>query len=288
MPNYKIGFSSRNYKRPVEGMLFKDLYDLDQYTTKFKNEAELKIALLDQQYLTSKDVTCNVRVLYNHDKKVKEKIVFYKDMANYLDIHYLRAKILSYATDIDFLKRVERKFNGNKSVTFQLATITKYMEDTKKVGYAYPSDVIYNALSELFKRVISREIKTTDNTKKREYEVNYSLFRDLATFVYKYDNHIEEEFEDAREMFEEEDPLIESYKGEQIGIFDSPIKEPKKEEKASDGLFDPDFEYNPDVDEDDFEEPLFPPNSEEEKRYNAYMDSLPYEDFEGEFHKRRR
>ena len=91
MARYKLGIKGKNGRIiDLEKLVKIDtLEDLDNFTTQFENEEELKKHLYSKTLLTIKDVNekDNIKVMYRYDSKVKKIDVAFSDIKRYLNIY---------------------------------------------------------------------------------------------------------------------------------------------------------------------------------------------------------
>ena len=134
--------------------------------------------------------------------------------------------------------------------------IRLYISDVKNNGgKGYYSKFLNTALDDLIIKASNRIDPHTG-----ELSENYKGFRDLAVFVYKYLNKKQKKQEKEKQEDIKKDDLW-----EQSNMFDK-IDDTKKNEYE---------EYL----DDDFVEPIFPPNSEEEVKYNEYLQKIEEDSF---------
>lgn len=277
MARYKIGIFNRKEGRIIDLesiTKLEKLENLDNFTTAFNNESELKIYLFNQGLITNEELKENISIMYKYNGKIKKLNIFYQDMKKYLDMVHLRFELKGLSSNLEFLEKLANFYsNGSTSFNKQglnVSDIRHYLSDVRRNGgETFYSTMLETAIEDLFKKAIIRTV----NTQTGEVKEDYKGLRDLAYFIYK--------FKKSRETKIENKPIAPEIVGEQNSLFDegyvkmflSEVEEPQntKWQLSSEG--DPDF----------------PPNSEEEAAYIRYMEELQNKplDMESNPHYRR-
>ena len=186
-----------------------------------------------------KGIDRKLHVVYRNSGKDKKLYVLYSDMNKFMNIDYLRSIINSLAKDIKFLEMLANHYDAGKSTyNMQLANV--------QVLRGYVNDIRFSESKEPFfaQRVydalndIIIKAVYKINPKTGEIKANYRGLRDLALFIKKYTDK----------------------------LFKNELEEDRKDNISR-------FEYT-----DNYEEPDFPPNSEEEGMYLKYLSELPNEE----------
>lgn len=262
MANYNLAFYKKNQFTQIDLNIPKKVKNIDEYTTEFVDEKELKLDLLNKNLISKEDINSKIYIIYNYNKEIKKLNIIYRNQKKYLDEQYLRNKIQSLKSDFTFLEKLANHYStGSAKYNPQLLNVSdirNYLGYVRTTGIhsSEVQDMLNKALNDLFIKAIGELDRNSG-----EFKYNYRGLRDLARFVFRYietkkleelKTQIKEEvkIEKKEEIKREFKPYI----GEQLNFFDNP---PILEE-----------------DIDDYEEPLFPPNSEEEKMYNDYEAKL--------------
>lgn len=255
MANYKLGVYTRNNGRIIDLSRItkiKELDKLDDLTSTFNSEEELKIYLFNQGLITSEEIKQNISVMYNYGGKVKKLPIFYSDMKKYLDEINLKYELNGLKSDTKFLEKLARHYSlGSDSFNPQglnVQDIRIYLSDVRNNGgEIFFSNMLETAINDLFHKAVYKIDKKTTG----EVKVNYRGLRDLALFIYKYKDSLKKEKEAKEEIKKDVDEWV------QTSIFETPQVTP---------------EFNPE--EADFNEPDFPPNSEEEREFSTYLEEI--------------
>lgn len=265
MVSYKIGVHNRKEARVVDLdkiTVIKSLDKLDELTSTFKSEEELKVYLFNQELISSQEINKNLSIMYKMNNKVKKLPIIYQDMKKYLDIVYLRAKMMSAANNIELLEKLARHYSiGSEKFNPQgvnVSDIRMYISDVRSNGgNLFYSRGLEIALNDMFQKAV---LKAPDK-KTGEVKENYRGLRDLAMFFYKYEKDLEKKETKQEEVKKEVEPEWQQMTMMELMNAQSnttPIdeEEPRKPELSSAG------------------DPLFPPNSEEERDYQRYLEHL--------------
>ena len=261
MPKYNLGFYNKNNSITIDLtniFNFKTLEELDNFTSNFKNETELKIYLVKKGILYGNYVSKNINVIYKNEGTYKKIPVLYLDNKKYVDIEYLKNKLLSMSGNLEFLEKLANRMDSRKKHNIQgtnIAAIRTHLINIR--GNGDPSetyDLLFSALSDMFyKAVIS-----SPNKKTREVKISYRGLRDLGLFVAKYDK-IDLQNTNVNETVEIDEL-------DQVTYDDYLMEENEYSEEDSYSV-----SYDELLTQDG--SPFFPPNSEEERRYRAYVES---------------
>lgn len=218
---------------------------LDMITMRFLDEQSL-IKYLVSKKMYDKKNDKKLHVVYRNKGKDKKLPVLYSDCYKFMDLSYLRPIINSLSKDITFLEKLANHYGAGKSTyNTQLANV--------QILRGYINDVRFSESGEPFfaQRVydalndIIIKAVYRVNEKTGEIKVNYRGFRDLALFIKKYTDKLL-------------DKELEGYTE-------------KNDSK---------FTYN-----ENYDEPDFPPYSEEEEMYLKYIDSLEDEESDYSYEK---
>ena len=117
MPKYNLGFYNKNNSITIDlTNIFnlKSLEELDNFTSNFKNETELKIYLVKKGILYGNYVSKNINVIYKNEGTYKKIPVLYLDNKKYVDIEYLKNKLLSMSGNLEFLEKLANRMDSRK------------------------------------------------------------------------------------------------------------------------------------------------------------------------------
>lgn len=266
MARYKLGvFSKKDEGRIIDldkKIKLENLNLLDEFTTDFNNESELKVYLFNQGLITNEELSQNISIRYKYNGKIKKLPLFYQDMKKYLDIIHLRYELKSLSSDIVFLEKLANFYsNGKTSFNKQglnVSDIRLYLSDVRtNGGKSFNSTLLEIAINDLFEKAIIRE----KNLQTGEVKEDYRGLRDLALFIYKY-KKTEQKKQERIEVLE----IV----GEQTSLFDEGYVKQLRNivEKNNNKSWTLSSEGDPD----------FPYNSEEEREYQRYLENLPDEE----------
>ncbi len=209
-----------------------EMKKLDEFTSEFNNEIELKKYLIQKNKIDELDFAKKIEIVHTWNQKVFRSPIIYKSAKKYLDRNLKYCVEVLVKDDIEFLEAYIKLLQKDRSIIYK--NMYQSICDLKTFVKDYYSDNIYNdsytmrneALNDIFdKYAYSKTGK-----------INYNNCRKLAVLIDEY----------TKSRLKKKQEIID---GKQLQIF------------------------NDDMD-DDYEEPLFPPNSEEEAMYNKYLESL--------------
>lgn len=249
---YKLGIFNKKEGRVIELDNEKGLENLDIETLKYNSEDELKLYLYNKELISKEEIKYSLSIMYKNKGKINKLPVLYKDMTKYLDIVQLRYELKSLSNDIVFLEKLARHYSiGSGKFNPQglnVSDIRRYIGDVRtNGGHNFYSRMLEEAINDLYKKAIFKEI----NKENGEVKFNYRGLRDLGLFIYKYKNKLENKIEKEEKNTKEE--------WIQATMFDSIDLNEENDNKwhlSSEG------------------ESEFPPNSEEEKNYLRYLEEL--------------
>lgn len=209
-----------------------DIKKLDEFTSEFNNEIELKKYLIQKNKIDELDFAKKIEIVHTFNQKIFRAPIIYKSTKKYLDRNLKYCIEVLVNDDIEFLEAYIKLLQKDRSIIYK--NMYQSICDLKTFIKDYYSDNIYNdsyamkneALNDIFdKYAYSKTGK-----------INYNNCRKLAVLIDEY----------TKSRLKKKQETID---GEQLQIFNDDI-------------------------EDDYEEPLFPSNSEEEAMYNKYLESL--------------
>lgn len=263
MARYKLGVWNKKEGRIInlDGIIsLKNLKTLDEFTTAFNNENELKVYLFNQGLISNYELNQSITIMYKYDGKVKKLPIFYQDMKKYLDLIHLRYELKGLSSNLEFLEKLANYYsNGSTSYNKQglnVSAIRHYLNDARSNGgYYFYSNMLETTIEDLFKKAIVREI----NRDTGEIKEDYRGMRDLALFILKFKKQQEKKKE--KEELKKLDTVW-----QQPTLFDIFNQSYQEKENTNNQVLN------------DGEEPYFPFNSEEEKNFLRQLENLPNEE----------
>lgn len=153
------------------------LEEIDEFTSKFSNEIELKRKLFERGLISRDELNQKIEIrmkLNGKLEKVRHGLV-YSNIKKYLDIQYLTSKLLILSNDKEFINKLLDHHRGNykQEGLRQINAIVN--------GYNGPDLNMSKAIYQF----VQDEIFKTD----REtglVTIKYKSLHDLAMFVYNY------------------------------------------------------------------------------------------------------
>ena len=270
MVSYKIGIYNRKEARIIDLdkiTKIKSLDKLDELTSTFNSEEELKTYLFNQELISLDEMKKNLSIMYKNNGKVKKLPIVYQDMKKYLDIVYLKAKMMSASQDIELLEKLARHYSiGSDKFNPQgvnVSDIRMYISDFRSNGEKhFYSRALALALDDMWQKAVFKLV----DKKTGEVKENYRGSRDLGMFLYKYEKTLEKKEEKQETKVEVKTEKVTEPEWVQSTFFDiwSEESSRKTDEKENNGKWVLSSEGEPD----------FPPNSEEERNYLRYLDEL--------------
>lgn len=261
MVNYKLGFYKKDNSKEIDlESIFNiktqsSIQTIDEFTTNFNNEDELKYYLLSKGLINNKEYNSKISIIYRYNGKIQKLPVIYKNQKGYItDEMLLKAKLNSLSNNIEFLEKLANHYSiGNSRFNPQglnVSDIRLYLSDVRaNGGYTFNSRLLETALNDLFLKAISTLNKSTG-----ELKINYRGLRDLVVFVSRFESkeNLKLEKEELSNLQQND-----SFEEEQI-TFSDIIQEKTNGKWILSSEGDPDF----------------PPNSEEEANYLRYLEKL--------------
>lgn len=270
MVSYKIGIYNRKEARIIDLdkiTKIKSLDKLDELTSTFNSEEELKTYLFNQELISLDEMKKNLSIMYKNNGKVKKLPIVYQDMKKYLDIVYLKAKMMSASQDIELLEKLARHYSiGSDKFNPQgvnVSDIRMYISDFRSNGEKhFYSRALELALDDMWQKAVFKLV----DKKTGEVKENYRGSRDLGMFLYKYEKTLEKKAEKQETKVEVKNEKVTEPEWVQSTFFDiwSEESSKKTDEKENNGKWVLSSEGEPD----------FPPNSEEERNYKRYLEEL--------------
>ena len=293
MVNYNLGLCTKSTTDKIElskilgEKVSKKLESIDEFTTLFNNEYELKIYLYKKGLINSASLNKNLNIFYRNRGKNKRLPVMYSEHKKIMEkFEIISKKILTreskfnmYTSEsvkynnlksefeiftnlignINFLHDISRHYSiGNAKYNPQfinVSDINMFLSDVRSNGgHVFYPNYMYIVMYELFKEAIYKIEKKPD---KNKVSLNYRGYRDLINFIYKYklDNNLIKKNNTDKELKQMkleqiEEPLIISH-----------------------------FYTDRLENEEELYEEGFAPNSEELISYKKYLESLPDENY---------
>lgn len=273
MAKYELCVCTKNNgikKINIDKFIFKegDLSSIDKFTMCYTDEESLRRFLFDNELISFENFGDELKIFYTYKGEVKALNVVYKNFSNYLDSKNLLFRIKKKYKDSKFLKRFYKRY--------------KYIKESNIINL-YLSDVSANSEVPFYVKLLTDSVITIINQsctkynpKTKSYNLYYKGLRDLAMFVYNDDilknlKHIEKlTKEDLYKAKEEIKTNQKKFLDGQMSLEDIF----KSNNDTTSNILNNSLT---EIEEDDYEEPLFPPNSEEERMYLEYMENLPDE-----------
>ena len=268
MVSYKLSILNKKEVIVIkldELIKIKELRVLDEFTSNFTNEDELKMYLYKKSLLKEEELNKDIRITYKNNEKIKKLPVLYKNLQKYRDIVYLRNKLIALAKQQEFLIKLadhysgcDIKYNRQGQNVYDIRLYLSGVLDNGSNIFEY--ELLSTALDNLFEKAIIKSIN-----KKGEILINYRGQRDLIFFIDEYEKSLKKETKSNEENW---------VQGTLYGIAQNNLNYNIQEEDVS-------YEYKSKLSSDG--DPDFPYNSEEEEMYNNYLENLP-----DEYHPHRR
>ena len=197
MVTYKIGICNRKDTRVIELdkiIKIKNLDKLDEFTSNFANQNELKMYLLNQGLIFENEINDYLNIIYKINGEIREIPIIYKKMQKYLDIFYLKNKIIGASQNIDLLEKLTRHYSmGSDKFNPQgvnIRDIKIYLNSVRSNGgNHFYSRSLEIALYDMWEKAVFKPIAKDPDEKKQTYRGT----RDLGMFLYKYEKELEEQ-----------------------------------------------------------------------------------------------
>ena len=155
------------------------LYEVDKFTTKFKDENDFKMYLCQNGVLDADDFIREISIRRKNKEKL-EKVRYdlaYMDDSKYFDYSYLRDRIVSMQNNYHFINKLLSYYRNsycNNSMVYLLNSIMLGMTDSSM------------GIGEALDEFVKKEIFDT-NIVNGETHLKYKSLHDLAMFVRNYD-----------------------------------------------------------------------------------------------------
>ena len=280
MVNYKLGIYNKKEARIIDLdkiIKISKLENLDEFTSDFNNEDEFKLYLLNKGLITNYELKQNISVMYKYSGKIKKLPIIFQDMKKYLDIFYLKAKLLESSQNLELLEKLARHYSiGSEKHNPQgvnVSSIRGYISDVRSNdGNHFYSKPLEYALDDMWKKAVFKSSgKTSDIVNKSTGEIkeNYRGSRDLGLFLYKYNKQTKLQEEQQEIKVELKKQTTNEDEWIQSSMFDDIEKQNIILDESNEDV----NIYNKWVLSSDGE-PDFPPNSEEEANYKRYLERL--------------
>lgn len=253
----ELGSKELDLSKLLNNKNLRRLDGIDEFTMSFKNEESLKQYLLLNGYIDLKDMNAKLNITYKYNDRITKLPVVYSDFKKYLDVDYLKSEIAFLYTNVEFLTQLLKLYD-NKNIKYNkqgqnILDIKFYIREKNQNTEPDIEILVNEAVYDLFKKTAF----TYDN-KRREHNKNYKGLREFAHFLYRYE--CKEKLVLAKQKIMECD-----------AIEDEVIFEPLESRKINYNLLTAEFNDG---------EPLFAPNSDDERMYNEYMEKLSNDDLE--------
>lgn len=190
--NYNLGLQNRENKtaKAIElDKIFslkdmKKLQNIDDFTTQFKNEMELKKYLLNKELISEEEANQSVIIFYKYRGEQKELAVAYENFKKFLDPFYVLYSVKSMASSISFLTTLVKHYDYKNVVNPQYSNICDIKLAIEDLKLGFPaSNQLHIALNDLCMKAMHTKDKKSNRAK-----TNYRGLRDLGYLVYKVQN----------------------------------------------------------------------------------------------------
>ena len=267
MVNYELGVRNDGYSitfdlsKLILHKKDKNIFNIDKLTSEFASEEKLKIFLVTNGVMPKELLRDKINIIYKNNKTLpvvlEEQQVYinrlFKLSAGFK--RYISLNDPNFRSIVGYFPALT-KMLGNKEFLEELIEEYKFVPVQKQnilelKAYLSQSKIDSNniianiALFELLKRILLKK-ETNKYNQDEDYAINYRGLRDLAFIIYRYN---------------EKNRLKKLKRQLETG---------KTETASHIGEEQCDFIFQ--------EEPDFPYNSEEEKKYQKYLENLPDEE----------
>ena len=247
MSNYKLIIGNKNEFREIaleDKQYLKKLENLDVLTSECNNEKELKIYLFNKGLITEKELKGNyyMHILYKYIE-YKTLPIIYKDLRKYLDLDYLKGKLMMLSNNLQFLYKLAEHYSKKNHQCQNVSDIRLYLYDViNNTDCDFEEHkLLETAINCLYKNAVFKV-----DTRTGIHQINYRGLRDLALFVYSFQK--EKKFENMENC--------QTFQMKLLDFLEENNFQQNIQHLSSEG--DPDF----------------PPNSEEEAKYLKYLEEL--------------
>lgn len=174
------------------------LKDIDAFTSIFNNEEELKFYLCQNGLISLDSINRNLKITYKYkkqDKRIPYGLVFKDDMKLFNE-QIMKEILHDNMYNFDLLEKLCNKFKEYYGQDLNIHVIKNHIVFFRddNMQYSLPSSE-KQQLIQMYKNAINRlvhGIVTKYDNKKKEEVQNYRGFRDLAMFLNKRLNEMEE------------------------------------------------------------------------------------------------
>lgn len=211
-----------------------EIKKIDELTSEFNNEIELKKYLIQKNKINEQDFAKKIEIVYTCNKKIFRSPILYNGAKKYLDRDLKYCVNVLVNDDIEFLEKYIKFLQKDRSIIYK--NMYQSICDLNTFVKDYYNDNIYNDSYTMKNDALADVFSKYAYSKTGK--TNYNNCRKLSIFI---EGYIKNRLKGKQKIIE----------GEQLNMFNENI-----------------------VAEDDYEEPLFPPNSEEEAMYNKYLETL--------------
>ena len=244
MVRYHLGTNVRKENKKFSIPFIEDskisdsLNTIDNFTMKFLNEQAL-IKYLIEHNIYTKGEDKKIYVVYTYNKSDKKLPALYSDSKKYMSTEYLRYTLKQLAGDIVFLEKLANHFDIGKS-NFNPQKINV------QVLRGYVNEVRFSSTKEPF-------------YSQRVYDTLEDIFlKAIINKINKQTGEVDINYRGLRDLALFVKKYVDS-------LIIKEIKDNSEEIRR--------FEYN-----ENYDEPSFPPNSEEEDMYLEYLENLQDEE----------
>lgn len=174
---------------------FSNLKSIDEFTSEFKNEQELKEYLLSNFGSTrgySWEMSKKLRIKCISEKSEYFLPIVYSDTKKYLSESFVRSKFFYHASDISFLYRLtdlystkfsKKSWKDKSPYTHQLHSC---LDEIKALGGFFESQELNALLREVLDEIYLRAVYNGPNG-----GYDYNGIRILGFFIYDFESRVE-------------------------------------------------------------------------------------------------
>lgn len=192
------------------------LKNIDNFTSIFKNEEELKFYLCQEGLIDLDSINNNLKIVYKYkkqDKKVPYGLVFEEDMKLFNE-RMIKQILNDNIYDFDLLEKLCNRFKEYYGQDVNIHVIRNHVAlfRNENMQYSLPNSEKEQLIS-MYRNAINRfvhGIVTKYDSKKQKETENYRGLRDLAMFLsYQSKKQINEFMNEECSIIEEKSNMIE-------------------------------------------------------------------------------
>ena len=193
--NYKLGVrTDKKYTEVDLDKIFvskdtKKLKFIDEYTTRFRNEEDLRNELIRKGLINYYDLfdsygnVCSIKIYYKYRGTLKNLNVAYSDFEKYLHPDYIYYSVKSMSNSISFLTTLADHYGYENNHNPQMPNVVDIRMAIRNIKAGLP---VSNQLNIALGDLCLKAMYTKDS--KGEEKENYKGLRDLGYMVYRAKN----------------------------------------------------------------------------------------------------